>query len=170
MARLETLNGSAGGRPVVICDLDSTLYNTAHRHHLAPTDPEVRHTVAGWNAYSLACDGDTVIPGTRQLLRLAAGAGALITILSARGHVAYEATKYRLREDGVPFHYLILRRDSEEADNLAFKQRIIRDIRLEWQVSLLIDDDAATCAWALEAGIPTLHVHQPQEYECGLPL
>ena len=69
-------------------DLDSTLADTRHRHHMI--DPEGR---TDWRAYSLACGDDKPIHSTLALARALQAAGHPVWIVSGRDAAALTHTR-----------------------------------------------------------------------------
>jgi hypothetical protein len=89
-------------------DLDSTVCDTSHRHHLI--NEEERH-LTDWVAYSMACADDEPLTGTISLLqqlRLLDDDAVFIAI-SGRAEQARELTVEWLTKFGVPFDRIILR-------------------------------------------------------------
>jgi hypothetical protein len=146
------------GVPVVVVDLDSTLADTRGRRHLAPTGT-ARHTLAGWEPYSLACWDDVPISGMVKLVRLLHGP-YVVFLLSARNDVAERETRQWLLAHGVPYDRLRLRgRDEQLGDTPSeWKIKILQSWQDEgWDLALNIDDWAETCSAVTGAlGIPSV--------------
>ncbi|MGH3001116.1 MAG: MBL fold metallo-hydrolase [Gaiellaceae bacterium] len=154
-------------RGIVCVDLDSTLCDTSHRHHLVlPGDERVN---TDWLAYSLACEQDAPIPGTCRLVRLLA-AHYRIVIVSSRDEQARSLTETWLGEQDVPFDELILGGvDGAPAGLAEFKVHHVGALLARGEnVALVIDDMPGLPAAMAPLGVPVLTVRPPYD-ESGLP-
>lgn len=79
------MEGEPLKRSIVTFDLDSTLADTRHRHHM------IKPEGTDWKAYSLACRDDAPIWPAINMLR-AFAASHDIWIISGRDHAAYDMT------------------------------------------------------------------------------
>lgn len=156
--------------PVVLFDLDSTIYDTRHRHHLTPfADP-----TKTWADYAGACLDDRPFPGLVTVACLL-WARTEIHIISGRDGSAEAKTRYRLREDRFPYDVLRMRElDDDETSNVDLKVAYIRELRAQGrQVALAFDDWPETCKGIEAEGVPLIcvgnsHVSEPDGLRHGL--
>jgi hypothetical protein len=151
-------------KEVVVWDLDSTIADTRHRSHLAPTQGG-----PSWEAFALECGNDGVIEGTAQLARLI-GQKYQNFFVSGRHRVASKLTDYWLTNVArVPWDHVRLWRPGDPQNNGRFKVRAIREIQASGRVvHLVVDDWVPTCeAIEAELGLPVLCVNP--RYDWTLP-
>lgn len=154
--------------PIITVDLDSTLYDTTHRHHLID-----RENGTDWHAYSAACVDDTVIEGTRQLVFMAASAGTHVHYVTGRTESAREVTMTKLKSDGLPIsNECLWMDDTETADHIMefgsharYKVHRIFDVIRETKATHLfhIDDYAEVAIECTKAGLACICVRTPHE-------
>jgi hypothetical protein len=146
---------------VVCFDLDSTLCDTRHRHHLVLPGEERDQT--DWVAYSLACAGDAPIDGTCRLLRLLARHWRIV-LVSSRDEQARSLTEQWLVDHGIPYDELILGgTDGAPAGLEEFKVHHVRTLLSSGlRVVLMVDDLPTLPPVMAEIGVPTLSVRPPQ--------
>ena len=154
-------------RRTVCVDLDSTLCDTSHRHHLVLAGDERVNT--DWVAYSMACSLDAPIEGTCRLVRLLA-AHYRIVLVSSRDERARSLTEAWLTAQSVPFDELILGGSNGAPAGLAeFKvHHVAALLERGEQVALVIDDMPGLPAALEPLGVPVLTVRPPYD-ESGLP-
>jgi hypothetical protein len=151
-------------KTVVLSDLDSTIADTEHRHHLLPAvNPD-----SDWERYSLACTGDIPIQGTVAALRLH-NAHHQIRIVSGRAEAAQEITYRWLNRHLIPCQALKLYRYAPEEvrelnDGLTINARhkisYIRWLRACGMEVVLMYEDSALVAGHIEreTGVPVVLV------------
>jgi ribonuclease J len=157
----------AARRGTVCVDLDSTLCDTSHRHHLVLPGDERANT--DWVAYSMACENDAPIEGTCRLVRLLATQFRIV-LVSSRDEQSRALTEGWLAAQGIPFDELILGGVDDAPAGLAeFKVHHVGALleRGE-QVALVIDDMPGLPAALEPLGVPVLTVRPPYD-ESGLP-
>jgi ribonuclease J len=149
-------------RGIVCVDLDSTLCDTSHRHHLVLPGEERPNT--DWVAYSLACSDDAPIPGTCRLVRLLS-AHYRIVIVSSRDEQSRSLTEAWLTEQDVPFDELILGGiDGAPAGLAEFKVHHVGALLARGEnVALVIDDMPGLPAAMAPLGVPVLTVRPPYD-------
>lgn len=151
----------------LLVDLDSTLCDTRHRWHLGPIDPETGVTTypatmhgTMWEMYSLACEGDGVVQETRALIISWFALGGQVHLVSGRDAVAEKATLRWLREHGVPFTTLTLKRPGADWGN--HKVAIIEDFRRAGiEPDLFLEDYPPMVKAIRDAGVPCFQVIPP---------
>lgn len=150
---------------VVLVDLDSTLYNTKHRDHLAPED---REDTQNWVPYSMACFGDTVVESVKTVVNMLAK-DHLIFIVSGRNNEAYAQTVYRLLEDDVTHDIIRLHTQHDLRNNAEFKVAYLHKLQsLGYEVVLFIEDQVSVAEAIEEAGVPVLVVNPRYEDKIGV--
>ncbi|MGH9065915.1 MAG: MBL fold metallo-hydrolase, partial [Acidimicrobiales bacterium] len=149
-------------RPIVCVDLDSTLADTSHRHHLVLDGDDRDRT--DWLAYSMACAGDSPIAGPCRLVGLLAGDHRIV-VVSSRDGKARKLTEEWLEAQGIPYDELILGGgDGAPSDLHEFKIHHLRTlVEAGHQLDLVIDDLPGLPAAVAEAGlgVPVLTVRPP---------
>lgn len=150
----------AGKRGTVCVDLDSTLCDTSHRHHLVL--PGEERDNSDWVAYSLACADDAPIAGTCRLVRLLA-ADYRIVLVSSRDEQARTLTEAWLEAQGIPFDELILGGTNGAPAGLAeFKVHHVGLLLARGErVTLVIDDMPGLPDAMKPLGVPVLTVRPP---------
>jgi hypothetical protein len=136
------------GKPIICCDLDSTIAGTLHRQSIIA---KVREGSATWDEYALQCPADTPIWGTIELLRLLSSMYE-IHIVSIRAPAASDLTQEWLVKHNVP--WFVLRLGYNKINYIRELQDQGRD------VALFIEDWPQNAAeiWA-ETGVPVLVVN-----------
>jgi hypothetical protein len=141
---------------VVCCDLDSTLRHTQHRWGKTPRqDPS-----SSWEAYSLACSGDSVFLGTKQLLRLLWPHHQIHLVSSAHSS-AKALTADWLLNNGIFYDRLVMA-DADECGLSSPEMKVahIQEIRAQGLCPVLFMDDHPGVCEALEAvEVPTVCVN-----------
>lgn len=99
---------------VVICDLDSTLFNIDHRlHFLKEKD---------WEGFYAAVKDDTPNQWCVELLRALDNAGYNIVFISGRNMSAYKATVVKLNEIGISSYALSMRAEDDRRPDFELKK------------------------------------------------
>jgi phosphoglycolate phosphatase-like HAD superfamily hydrolase len=111
-------------KTVVFVDLDSTLADTTHRHHIIEAAREAGEV--DLEAYSLACAEDAPFPGPVRLVRMLYDFGCRVVIVTGRSAAAMIPTLDWLAKYAVPYHDLILRAVGDDTPSGEFKVRTIR--------------------------------------------
>ncbi len=147
-------------RPAVAFDLDSTICDTHHRHHLAHM-PE-----PDWEEYSMHCADDTPVPAMHELIRALDTTYDLL-IISGRDVCALELTQQWLRRHKIYAKEIHLRAAGRshvrnEVDKVAAVERL----REHYDIRLMIDDWPPVGPVMEAIGIPALIV-QPPQCPCG---
>jgi hypothetical protein len=150
---------------IITCDIDSTLADTGHRHHMID-----RVNGTDWDAYSKACVSDAPVISLIALVRILVAAGCEVHALSGRKVSAMPHTVAWFQQEDVPIETFWLDETDGGAyastlDHARYKLQRIKDVeRLTGKKVLLHIDDWATVAVVLtEAGYPTVCVRTPQE-------
>jgi hypothetical protein len=138
----------------VVVDLDSTLADTRHRHHLIETsDPD-------WDTYSLACADDVPVLGVVQVVRMLSRSYP-IAIISGRSRAAYGPTVEWLKRHRVPWSDLVLKDVGDRSLPVPWKVNAVKS----WlsrhpqdRVALIIEDWAPMRPVFEGMGMPVLLV------------
>lgn len=153
---------------LVTFDLDSTLCNTGHRHHMID-----RVNGTDWDAYSMACVDDVPVAGLVTACRLLALVpNIVIHGLSARMEVANENTMKWMAQHGVPLEKVWLD-DRGVGDykpgytHADYKLERLRQIEKATGMKVILHfDDYPDVGYVFDkAGIPTVCVRTPQEID-----
>lgn len=152
---------------IVSIDLDSTLCDTRHRHHMID-----REKGTNWHEYSAACEGDTPVEGMVALVQLLAESGHEVHGLSGRKVSALEATLKWFSLHGVPIKRVWLDETDtgdygRAEDHVAYKLERAREVERVTgkKIALHIDDWAGVTKAFNAAGIPSICVRTPTEVE-----
>lgn len=151
---------------LITVDLDSTLCDTGHRHHMID-----RENGTDWNAYSLACVDDVPVLGMVKVVQLLASLGNVeLHGLSARNAVASDNTLDWLRKHHVPLQKIHLDTGESveytpEYTHAMYKYDRLRQVEEETGMKVILHfDDYAEVAVEFEKhGIPVVCVRTPQE-------
>jgi hypothetical protein len=144
---------------IILCDIDSTLSNTEHRHHLVPED----RYKGNWMPFALACRADGIIESVAFVVRMLA-VDYPIFLVSGRNSIARDLTTDWLEKHNIPYDNLRLYEPlwDDEKENAAFKVAHAPELRNMGYDPVLMIDDWPSVADAMEAiGIPTLLVTPP---------
>ncbi|MHB8296836.1 MAG: MBL fold metallo-hydrolase [Acidimicrobiales bacterium] len=154
--------GRARLASTVCVDLDSTLADTSHRHHLVLDGDERERT--DWVAYSMACSEDTPIEGACRLVSLLSERHRIV-VVSSRDEQARELTEAWLERHDIPFDEVILGGAEGVPEALDdFKIHHVRSLIGRGENVVLVIDDLPTLRDAAEqAGleVPVLTVRPP---------
>lgn len=146
-------------RPIVTFDLDSTLCDTRHRHHMIK-----REGGTDWKAYALAHQDDALVPAAAALWRVLERS-AEVWVVSGRSEAAAVSTRAWLADHGLrPAGLALMPPLLEHLDHGTYKRRQIEAIReLTGRPVVLHVDDWPPVQVALEPiGVPVLVVQSPQ--------
>lgn len=145
-------------RPIIIVDLDGTLFNNQQRRHLIPKenfrDPH------SWADFNKACLGDMPIVQNITTVKTLIDAGFLAVYLTSRGNGARPETETQLRSVGlVPFP-LIMRPMDEHRKPHEWKVAVIEDVEkyYGYKVTAAMDDDPGVCNAMRQRGIAVAQV------------
>lgn len=119
----------------VIFDLDGTLCDLSHRLH------HIKNGARNWDAFFDACDGDTAILPLVALAKLIWGAGYRLVIVSGRSNVVREKTEAWLRNHGVRYNSLIMRKYGDHRPDDVVKEEILDSLLAEGADILFTVDD-----------------------------
>lgn len=146
-------------RGVVIVDLDGTLANGAHRLHLLPTKD--LHLTESWEEFNRASVSDSPIWDNIDVSNALYDAGMTIIILTGRSDSTKDITHNWLRDHGVKFHHLIMRRFEDNRKDTVLKEEVLRSIGLN-NIVCAYDDSPEVIRHFRSLGITT---YQVTEYD-----
>lgn len=117
----------------IICDLDGTLADCAHRrHHVQEKN---------WPAFYAGIADDPLNEPVRELLRLGHGAGYQIVLCSGRPEEYRQITLDWLDKYDIPFDLLFMRPSGDyRADYIVKTEMLERMRRAEFDIAFSIDD------------------------------
>jgi hypothetical protein len=140
-------------KPIILCDLDGTLADCSHRL------PHIQKKPKDWRAFFSACASDAPIPHIVRLLSLFDRSQVGIWITSGRSDECHEQTIDWLRQHGIEYDRLIMRRAGDFTDDGILKPSWLDDGTIPRERVLLALDDRnhVVEAWRA-AGVPCLQV------------
>ncbi len=146
----------------VVWDLDSTVADTSHRHHMLE---KIKAGDATWDDYSLACLRDTPVTAAVATMKLFWRSSLQIAV-SGRGAIAQAHTEKWVRVWKVPLDKVILRPEGDFTPSDELKVRELRAIEDAGITILLYVDDWPSTANAVADAlrIPVLKVNP--DYAC----
>jgi phosphoglycolate phosphatase-like HAD superfamily hydrolase len=136
-------------RAYAAVDLDGVVADVRHRlHHLAGGRKD-------WDAFFAGIADDPVHPEGLAVAKELAREHELV-YLSGRPERTRAATEQWLARHGAPAGTVLLRRDGDRRPARITKIEILRRLARERPVAVLVDDDAAVCRAAREAGFTVM--------------
>lgn len=136
---------------ILVVDLDNTLFDTRARYNacLAQLGVMSADQLKGelrrefWRCYQspTLMELDKVNEDVANLVRDAKKKGWIVVLLTGRsGETQLEATKQQLRENNIPFDYLIMRGPGDYRKEVEYKGEILRSLSSLGDV-VLVDDN-----------------------------
>lgn len=158
----------------VLCDLDSTVFDTRHRWDISPIDPktgdwlfppESKEAHECWRTYSMECGGDIPIEATVELLDTMLTSGVQVSFVSGRHADSLQRTCAALRRAGLPANSVWLK--GEGANWGSHKVETIRRFRtMGLNPTLFIEDwRPAAEEIRIRTGMPVMLFHPPYSKE-----
>lgn len=147
---------AAAARPIAIVDIDGTVADVRHRlHHIQ--GPKKKN----WKAFFESMDRDTPIEPIIARVRELAGTHEIV-IVTGRPESYERRTIAWLREHGVPFERLLMRRAGDRRQDFVAKEDLLRELP-KGRVALAIDDRAPVCEMYRRHGIEVIEVAGDEE-------
>lgn len=143
---------------LVFVDLDSTLANTQHRHHMIDTED---WQGTDWEAYSAASADDEVIEGVAVTVRQLFLRHAVV-IVSGRNDTAMDTTRAWLWKNEIPFDSVVLRTRGDDRPNEQYKVEMMQAwLKQNGRTApdLVIDDWPPLAPYLEKLGWPLLLVN-----------
>jgi hypothetical protein len=152
-------------------DIDSTLADTEHRHHMMDAIRAGGEGAPTWADYSMECVNDTVIEGSAVLMRLLAPHFMQVAF-TAREACAAARTAHWVRENNLPLDEIVMRQTGDTTENGLFKSREMRRRMRRGLVFRLFAEDYALAAPVIreETGTPVLGITAFYPVPVNLPL
>ena len=135
----------------VICDLDGTLCNVAHREHFMRVRPKQREE------FHSACVKDEIVKPVHELLALFRSGGYRIVFLTMRPARFRPQTEAWLAEHGVDYDELLMAADTRP-DAEQKRSMYEEFLHPRYDVHFVIDDRASVVAMWREMGLMVLDV------------
>lgn len=107
---------------LVIFDIDGTLADISQRVH------HIRSKPKNWNAFNAGMAKDKAIHSMIQLCNILYAAGLHIILCSGRNERNRPETVEWLRQQGVNYHELFLRKDEDFRSDAVVKREILRNL------------------------------------------
>lgn len=141
----------------VVSDIDSTLADTRHRHHLSPA----HNGDNTWIDYAQACANDAPMWGPIRVLQAFAKLGHSVHLISKRAETVRSLTDSWLNKYEVPFNTLRLHGPLDPEDSALYKIQHIRYLQDRGMRPILILEDWKPIADKVEkeTDIPVLCVN-----------
>ncbi|HYF59399.1 MAG TPA: hypothetical protein VEA81_10630 [Burkholderiaceae bacterium] len=132
-------------KPYVLCDLDGTASDPAHRlHHVRGPGRK------NWSAFFAGCGDDACHEDIAEILRALLAPGRRVIYVTGRPERNRRATLEWLKRHGFPEGPLHMRADRDHrADDVVKEEILDRDLRLDpSQVLCVLDDrDRVVAMW-----------------------
>lgn len=119
----------------IIFDLDGTLANLEHRLHYITGKKQQ------WDAFSLACDKDSVIEPVANVFKILKKAGCRIIICSGRGDIAFDKTTKWLAYNSLTPDKIYMRPEGDYSCDTDLKERMYKQILKDGYKPELVFDD-----------------------------
>lgn len=128
-------------RSWIICDLDGTLCNHAHRlHHIMPPAIPVEGWKKDWDAYNSALGHDVINYQVNNIILAAHKDGFNIALVTGRQRKYHSSTLHWLRRYGVEYNELHMRATGDMRSDFVIKQEILDECFRDRDVMFAIDD------------------------------
>jgi phosphoglycolate phosphatase-like HAD superfamily hydrolase len=135
----------------VICDLDGTLCNVAHREHFMRVRPKQREE------FHSACVKDEIVKPVQELISIFRSAGYRIVFLTMRPARFRLQTEAWLAAHGVAYDELLMAADTRP-DAEQKRSMYEEFLHPRYDVRFVIDDRASVVAMWREMGLMVLDV------------
>jgi hypothetical protein len=146
--RSHTLFLPAGWTWAVVCDLDGTLSNPAHRRHYVegpgPSD---------WHEFALGIKDDTLVTPVASAFHLLQTTGVLGVLVTARSILDHTATVEWLARHKIQYDHLFMRAANDSRADRVVKYDILCNMRNKFQIEpwIALDDrDNVVDMWRAE--------------------
>lgn len=107
---------------LVIFDIDGTLADISQRIHHIRTKPK------NWNAFNAGMAKDKAIHSMVRLCNILYASGLYIILCSGRNEQDRPATVEWLKQEGVNYHELLLRRDRDMRQDAVVKREMLKNL------------------------------------------
>lgn len=111
---------------IYLVDIDGTLADLSHRLHFIQQKP------ADWDGFFAACPGDRPIVEVIDTVRRLAASGARIILVTGRSDAVEEPTMDWLREHGVPWLSIYMRKAGDHREDSIIKAELLANIQEDW--------------------------------------
>lgn len=146
--------------PIVVCDIDGTLFDNSQRKDWVPED---RSVTANWHEFNARHIYDRVVVSrVEKLRRFAEGP---VIYLTSRTEIFRGSTAAQLNMVGAPHGALLMRAEDDHRPSADFKLWALE--RLPDVPFVLIDDDPRVCE-AVRREFPRTRVIEVQSYDCSI--
>jgi uncharacterized HAD superfamily protein len=143
------------GKPIVLVDIDGTLADVRHRlHHINNARRK------NWKAFFEGMDRDTPIASTVAWVQSLAGHHDII-IVTGRPEEYRARTEAWLKQNGIPFADIFMRRDGDHRPDYEMKKEALKRWPKE-RIKLVIEDRPPVCDMWLKEGIRCVLVESDQ--------
>lgn len=129
----------------VVLDIDGVLADVRHRLHHLERRPK------DWDAFFAAAKFDEVLHAGAEFARTAATTHVVV-YLTGRPDRLRDDTDDWLRRHALPEGDLLMRSDGDRRPAAVMKLQMLRRLRAEYTVDLVVDDDPVVAQAAASAG------------------
>jgi beta-phosphoglucomutase-like phosphatase (HAD superfamily) len=137
-----------------IFDMDGVLSDAAARQHYLEGPGR-----KDWDAFFAASADDPLIEEINRLLELL-DSDLVIVLLTARPVAVRPQTLAWLERYGVRWDLLVMRAEHERQTAVAFKQRMVEELRSSGlELCLAFEDDRRNVAMFRDARVPCVYIH-----------
>jgi len=149
---------------VTIWDLDDTLVCTRHRlHYIQCTKPD-------WNRFHEMMKEDTVIEPARIIYEALFRFNIMPIICTSRPESIREPTKDFIRENGLYFYQLRMRKDGDNRSSVDVKSEMLYDVKREqYDILMAFEDHPEVVDMYRQRGI-TCWAADPINWTAGIGL
>lgn len=138
-----------------VFDIDDTLSNTSHRHQLM--------TEGRWNEYFALCGEDDAIQGVCAVATALHRSGYVILFVTGRSESVREYTLKWLAKYVCP-GLLFMRQEGDFRSSSMIKLEILGELRKEYDILMVFDDQPAACKMWREQGLRCAQVAAGDAY------
>jgi hypothetical protein len=111
---------------IFLVDIDGTIADLSHRLHF------IENGENKWEEFFDAVHNDKPIPSVIQTVQLLSQAGATILLVTGRSSACKLKTIQWLRDNGVPFDDLYMRREGDHRPDNIVKAELLEQLSGEW--------------------------------------
>jgi hypothetical protein len=142
-------------QPWLVCDIDGTLSDFAHRLHFIKEGEK-----PNWRKFNGACTYDTVIPATLSLLNWAKSAGVKIILSTGRSQRYETQTLWWLKTQNVPYDLLLMRPDDDNRSSAEIKKNHYQVNMTKKNIIMVLEDRDKEVEMWRELGLTCLQVQK----------
>jgi predicted kinase len=147
-----------GEKKIIICDIDGTVADCEHRRHFLTDGPK-----KDWDGFFDAMKDDTIREGVLQLLTLTYKDHPVVMV-SGRPDNYRDITENWLKDNNVPYRYLLMRRAGDFRPDTIVKEEILMKYFNKDDIEMIIDDRPSVISMWRRNGLPVIDVGTGEEF------